>query len=481
MSDETAQAEAPGGNRPPAERSGRRSRLNRSVGTERTSEGGRARSRRPALSPRIGPHGRHLVRILGDVDLAEEAIQDAYAIALERWPRTGLPVRSGGLDLSDSPQPRARHHPPTRHVRREAAPAGTGAAAGRTRRPTIRGRRSRRTRRSRRHRGRRGRARQLRARRPLAADLPACHPALGAEAQFALTLRLLGGLTTARGGARLPVRERRSPSAWCAPSARSARGDSLSRARQTIIARPARGRAGHALPDLQRRLRRHRRRFTGARGLCGEAIRLARLTARLMPDEPEAAGLLALMLLQDSRREARTDAPASSSRSKTRTARLGRRRDRQRGWRWQSVRCVRDGRVRTRCRRRSRPFTPGARARRTNWVTIVALYDALYRVHPTPVVALNRAVAVAMADGPAARPGLIDALAAERRAGRTTTCSMPPGPTFCAAWAVRAGKPDYETALGLATNPVERAFLARRIAECGAALSAAPQTTAARE
>jgi RNA polymerase sigma-70 factor (ECF subfamily) len=202
------------------------------------------------------------------------------------------------------------------------------------------------------------------------------------------------------------------------------------------------------------------------RGLCGEAIGLARLTARLMPDEPEAAALLALMLLHDSRREARTDAAGE----------LVLLEDQDRSS-WDAAE-MEEGLVLTqRALRSGRPGpyalqaaiagvhaqarTPAA----TDWRQIVTLYDALYRLQPTPVVALNRAVAVAMADGPAAGLTLVDSLASSGALDG-----------YHLLWAARAdllrrlGRLDqaragYEKALQLATNPVERSFLARRIVQ----------------
>ena len=136
---------------------------------------------------------------------------------------------------------------------------------------------------------------------------------------------------------------------------------------------------------------------------------------------------------------------------------------------WWSARYARGGPVPTLSKRLSLPSTPGrAGPRIPDWRQIVALYDALYRLHPTPVVALNQAVAVAMADGPLEGLTRVDALAAggalegyhllyATRADLLRRLDRP-----------AQARPDYETALRLATNPVERAFLARRLAECGA-------------
>ncbi len=294
-----------------------------------------------------------------------------------------------------------------------------------------------------------------------------CHPALRPEAQVALTLRLLGGLTTEE-----------VARAFLLPEPTIAQR--LVRAKRKIrdAAIPFRLPPDHALPErLSAVLATLYLIFnegyssTGGDGLvrrdlCGEAIRLGRLTRRLMPDETEAAGLLALMLLQDSRRDARTDERGEIVLLDDQDRALWDRDEIAEGLRLveRSLRAAPAG-----------PYVlqaaiaavhaEAATAGDTDWPQIVGLYDELYRRLPTPVVSLNRAVAVAMADGPATGLELVDELA-----GRGTLDG------YYLLHATRAdllrrlgragqARAEYERALALATNPVERAFLRRRLDE----------------
>jgi RNA polymerase sigma-70 factor (ECF subfamily) len=296
-----------------------------------------------------------------------------------------------------------------------------------------------------------------------------CHPALPLDARVALTLRTLGGLTT-------PEIAR----AFLVPEATLAQR--IVRAKKKILAAhiPYRVPPDDLLPErldgvLATLYLIFNEGYAASAGealvrrdLCTESIRLARLVAGLMPDEPEAIGLLALLLLQDSRRDARTDADGE----------LVLLEDQDRSA-WDRAEIAEGTALvaRSLTLARGRPgsyalqaaiaacHADAARAGDTEWAEIAALYATLARVAPSPVVDLNRAVAVAMAEGPATGLVLVEGLAREgalddyhlfhaaradmlRRVGRRTEAAAA-----------------YERALELATNDAERAFLTRRLGE----------------
>jgi RNA polymerase sigma-70 factor (ECF subfamily) len=336
-----------------------------------------------------------LVRHFGDIDLAEEAVQDAFTAAVGNWPQTGLPPSPAGWIITTARnravdrlrRESVRDH---RHAAAAAlleADAGYDNADGQDEEGPVHDDR-------------------------LRLIFTCCHPALAAEARTALTLRLLGGLSTAE-----------IARAFLVPEATMAQR--LVRAKRKI--RDAR--IPYRIPqdaDLPDRVRGvlavvyliFNEGHTASSGhslarpdLTAEAIRLGRLLARLMPDEPEAFGLLALMLLAESRREARTDAGGN----------LVLLADQDRG-RWDQE-LVFEGQVLVRrCLRACRPgpyqiqaainavHSDAPTAADTNWGQILALYDHLMAITPTPVVALNRAIAVAEVRGPAAALPLVEAL-----------------------------------------------------------------------
>lgn len=385
-----------------------------------------------------------LTRRFGDLDLAEEMAQEAFVEAVRRWPGDGMPPNPGGwltttarnraLDrLRRESTRQARHEEATR-LMEDSDPFGPASSVVDER---------------------------------LRLFFTCCHPALATDVQVALTLRLLGGLTVAEVASAFLVEER-------AMAQRITRGKRKIKAAHIPFRVPPdaelTGRLRGVLATIYLVFNEGYLPRSGDAAvrtdLSAEALRLGRVVHGLMPDEAEAAGLLALMLLTDARRSARVSADGVLVPL-----------DEQDRSRWDAA-LVAEGHDLVRwCLRRNRPgpyqllaavnavHTDAARAADTDWHQVLALYDRLYAVLPTPVVALNRAVAVAEVDGPGAALRIVDALAERldrydpyhatradllRRLGRTTEA--------------RAA---YDRAVGLATNPAETAFLTRRRATLG--------------
>jgi RNA polymerase sigma-70 factor (ECF subfamily) len=376
-----------------------------------------------------------LVRSFGDIDIAEEAVQEAFIVAAQRWPDTGLPPSPAGwiittarrraIDRLRSESAREDRHARAALMHAESEPVSEGPVQD-------------------------DRLRLI---------FTCCHPALAPNVQVALTLRLLGGLST-------PEIAR----AFIVPEATMAQR--LVRAKNKI--RDAR--IPYKVPDagvLPERLKPvlavvyliFNEGYVASSGeqlaradLCAEAIRLGRLLAELMPDEPEVRGLLALMLLIESRQRARS----------TSSGELVLLADEDRSL-WDRDLIAEGQSIVRECLQRNRPgpyqiqaainavHSDAPVAAATDWLQILQLYDQLLAVMPTPVVALNRAVALAQIEGASVALASVDSL--DLRG-------------YYLFHAVRAdllsridrneeARSAYDTAITLTSNAAERTFLAR--------------------
>ncbi|WP_433447972.1 RNA polymerase sigma factor [Streptomyces sp. CA-142005] len=380
-----------------------------------------------------------LVRFLGDIDLAEEAVQEAFTTAVRTWPESGVPPSPAGWIITT-----ARNRAIDR-LRRESSRDARHAEAARlyaphpytpdphaSAEPSEEG--------------------------PVQDDrlrliFTCCHPALALQARVALTLRLLGGLSTAQ-----------IARAFLVPEPTLAQRLVRAKAKIRDAGIPYRVPRDADLPErlggvLAVVYLIFNEGYTGDPALCAEALRLGRLLAALMPEEPEVTGLLALMLLTESRRPARQGADGVLVPLPEQDRTL-----------WDRELIAEGQELVRRCLRRNRPgpyqiqaavnavHSDAPSAEDTDWDQILRLYDQLMAVAPSPVVALNRAVALAEVQGPARALDLVDALDLGRyhvlhavradllrRLGRTAEAAA-----------------EYGRAAELAGSEAERAYLERR-------------------
>jgi RNA polymerase sigma-70 factor (ECF subfamily) len=391
-----------------------------------------------------------VIRVLGDIDLAEDAVAEAFAIAAEQWPKTGIPPNPGGW-ITTAARNRAIDR-----LRRESTRSDRHAAAHRLHTDTM------------------GPARNPDLDRlddfvDVVADdqlrlmFLCAHPALAADAQVALVLRLVAGLETSEIArafvvaeptmAQRIVRAKRKLHDNHASYRIPRPGELPDRLHAVLAAIHLVYTEGHTATSGERLTR---------TDLSTEAIRLGRALIELMPDEAEAVGLLALMLLAESRRPARSNPDGTMVRlaDQDRT-------------RWDQSLIAEGHELVRACLRRNQPgpfqvqaaiaavHADAATAGATDWSQIIALYDQLYALRPHPVVALNRSVALAELHGPD------EGLAALADIGTSTLDNYQPYHAARADLLARTGRgaealAAYDRAIELTANAVERAFLVRQ-------------------
>jgi RNA polymerase sigma-70 factor (ECF subfamily) len=401
----------------------------------------------------VGRCTASLIRIFGDIDLAEDAVAEAFVIAIEKWPEAGIPPNPGGWITTT-----ARNRAIDR-LRRESTRSERTLAAHRLHTDDTAPEDSPESH----DRGKLDDFVDVIADDQLRLMFLCAHPALAVDAQVALILRLLGGLETDEIAtafvvpdvtlAQRIVRAKRKLHDNHAPYSIPGSAELPERLQSVLTAIYLIYTEGHTATSGRTLTR---------TDLSGEAIRLARTLATLMPDETEALGLLALMLLSESRRRSRVAIDGS----------LIRLADQDRT-QWDRA-LISEGQelVRT-CLRRNRPgpfqiqaaisavHADATTSQSTDWSQVIILYDHLYEMRPNPVVALNRSVAVAELRGPA------EGLAALGEIDPSSLDNYQPYHAARADFLARVGRLDeaaaaYDRAIELTSNTVERDFLTRQ-------------------